>query len=362
VKNFFNKDKFCVYILVLTSGFLFIFFYQMLVKESIPRRKFDIDFSKPGSRQVVLLSGWQGRDNNDKAIWAGDKSASICVELFEKTSYDFKIDILTPSSRIEGKRRRKIDIYFNSIKVASFTPGRLNAWETFSFIVPSRLIREKLNKIGFVNSHKRLDYFGVKNLSASNFSRLWYSLPRGYIFFESPAWFYKNGAKEKLYFCLLSGFLFFILFIFYSLWISSVTDLDIVRVFKIGLLLFTPSLAILTVLFLLSRIFHYTPIFYRADYFIITIGFFLLAQAVLLFKFKNRKKIERQLQIVKTVKNIITAHYSRTLFAISMLMILLGPFFYVLKRNGLFEKMSIVAYILISIIILFKFIEKVREK
>ncbi|MDP2943871.1 MAG: hypothetical protein Q8N49_01150 [Candidatus Omnitrophota bacterium] len=337
-------------------GFLFVFFYQVLVLYDFSKISFKVNLAEQIiDSRVYLLSGWTSGENKyDKdAIWNKEKSSTIAVFFPKKTTYQIKL-------RLFFSEKGLIRVYVNKELVITLKPAEIGKWQDFKFVVPYNLISRGFNKIRFINLSKNSAPVGYKDLRGTNYQRMLLAFPSGYVFFEKARWLsQREGVNVNWRLCLFGGFLLPIIWIIYSLWFFSLSKIKFIKVLWLDFFTYLPSIIILLAIYLSSRFFLYNQVFTQGAFLLVTIGLTSSTKAYQLYRYAQKPKIKAQINLIK---EIIAAEITGSIFIIGfMVLLMICTFLLIFKQENIAGRVANWAYLLLVMGVILRLIQSFKE-
>lgn len=344
-------------IMIAIFGFLFIFFYRVLVVYDFSKIDFKVDLSEQlVDKRLFLLSGWdrERKANEERAIWSNAKSSMLVFLLPHKSTYQIRFKLLFLQKGLT-------EVFVNKKLLTTFKSRETGKWQDFQFVIPHDLISKGFNKIGFVNLSKTTTPVGYKDLRITNYQRMPLTFPSGYGLFDEVRWLSgRKGVNVNWLFCLFGGFLMPVFWVVYSIWFFSLSGIKFSRILLFDFFTYLPSIIILLAIYLSSRLFLYIPAFTRGNFLLFTIGLASGTKAYQLYRYAQRPKINAQ---IKFLKDVVGKEIVGTMFIVGfMILLFICAFFLILKQENIAEKVGNGAYLLLAIGLILRLIQSFRER
>jgi len=329
---------------IVVFGFLFVFFYQVLVDYDFSKVGFKVDMSKRETNlEFYLLSGWTAPESSaDKeAIWSKGGRSTVALYLPKKSAYRIRLNVLFPAGDL---LQQGIGVFVNKEPVVTLKPKKLSNWQEFQFIIPYNLVSKGFNKIGLVNLSKEMGSIAYKNLEITNYKRIPLAFPGGYILFDKVRWLsLREGVSVNWRLCLFGGFLLPVFWMVYSIWLFSLSEIKFSRILRLDFFTYLPSIIILLAIYLFFRFFLYSTVFTRGVVLLLTIGLTSSTKAYQFYRYAQRPKIKAQ---IKFLKDIAGLEIVGTMFIVSfMILLFISTLLLVLKQDNIADKVANGAYL-----------------
>jgi hypothetical protein len=290
-------------IFVSLLGFLFPFFYQLLINHDLTKIELSVIFgqdSKPSAMgNILLLSGWKERKGQDldSGIWSSGDSSAIAISLPKKAAYRFEIELYFIEDKPDSAGIR---VYANKEHIINLSPVSSGTWHKYDFIVMDKFINQGFNKLNFFNLSGKKVGVGYRNMTISNYKKLPWVFPRGYVFFDPVRWI---PLKEEISwtYCFFGALILPCLWVLWSLWLFSVSIRPLEKILSVSVFSYFPSIILFSFFYLFSRIFLMKFAIGISDFLILSLGVTGGCKAALAVVYANKENLRMQAESIKMV-------------------------------------------------------------
>ncbi len=339
----------------------------------------------PGTKAArqYQVSGWQG-------AYAKDKESILKVALPEKKTYQMVIKAFSCSP--PDARDQRMEVHFNDVALDRLKFRKTPKWQKFSVNIPSYFIKET-STIKFVYTQDiHLSPIAFDSLEFKNYI---FRIKDLYLLFDSP----KQGRVNYLSLQVLGyslGFAISLLlfWLFYSRFLSFTVKMKFSRAAKIDFLNYLPSIVLLSLFALISFFSSYHFVYSLKAFFVLALAPTAVLKLLpykdlslhfvkIVFKFISRdiektcSEIKRAysafLSFLSFLKRQITTfrrfliHYHKTNLSSAfildfMLLLVLCATLLMFKTEWLAERIANLAYFLLVIGVVMKFIQFAQKE
>lgn len=343
-------------------GFLFVFFYQALVRVDFVPVNFKASVGSELDTAVILLSGWtrEQKEGKPEDVWSRGRKSALAFFLPKKETYELKFELSFPDNISPEER---VAILVNKHRVTTLRPknGKRErgnrGWKEFSFIVPTSLVSKGYNKIQLVRLSGSSEPVGFRPIKVRNYLKVRWAFPRGYLLLNKQRWLSKSGGGSiNWVFCFFGAMILPIIWMGYSAWFSSVSRMSFVRSLRLGWFTYLPSLILILLVYLVSRVFFFNLISLPGDFLLIALGLVGISKAGQLFRYAQGERLLAQAGHLKSFV------LDGSKFIVGFMVLLIGcAVLLIVKKEAVAAKVADWAYLLLVIGVILKLIGLRRQ-